>query len=157
MYDDEVKAFIEEREKKLGAPLIYRSYATWFAELGRERREYGVFIYTDGKTLVIEDFFRPNKVLGYTIETKKEKERKENYTKLEIMLPLRKVESISYVSRPSVENSLRKIKDLSKKSTLFNKLFTKNVTKLVIDGRPFFFELPSFKDFKNIIDKNKEN
>lgn len=70
MYDDEVRAFIKEREDKLGSPLIYRCYATWFAELNRERRDYGVFLYSDGKTLVIEDFFRETKILGYTIETR---------------------------------------------------------------------------------------
>ena len=49
MFDEETMEFIKEREEKLGAPMLWRSYATWYAEKGRERREYGVFVYTDGE------------------------------------------------------------------------------------------------------------
>ena len=81
MYDEETLEFIKEREEKLGGQLLLRTYATWFAEVGGERREFGVFLYSDGKTLVIEDFFRPAKVLGYEIETKREKERRKRATR----------------------------------------------------------------------------
>lgn len=156
VYDTDVKAFIEEREKKLGGKLIYRTYATWFAELGRERREWGVFLYSDGRSLVIEDFFHQSTVLGYAIRSKSEKEREEAYVKLEITLPLDDVRDVEYCSRRSAEKSLKTINDVSKSATLFNKIFTKNCIKLVVGDRIFFFELPSYKEFKNLIDKNKE-
>lgn len=156
VYDTDVKAFIEEREKKLGGKLIYRTYATWFAELGRERREWGVFLYSDGRSLVIEDFFHQSTVLGYAIKSKSEKEREEAYVKLEITLSLDDVRDVEYCSRHSAEKSLKTINDVSKSATLFNKIFTKNCTKLVVGDRIFFFELPSYKEFKNLIDKNKE-
>ncbi len=156
VYDTDVKAFIEEREKKLGGKLIYRTYATWFAELGRERREWGVFLYSDGRSLVIEDFFHQSTVLGYAIKSKSEREREEAYVKLEITLPLEDVRDVEYCSRRSAEKSLKTINDVSKSATLFNKIFTKNCTKLVVGDRIFFFELPSYKEFKNLIDKNKE-
>ena len=38
MFDEETMEFIKEREEKLGAPMLWRSYATWYAEKGRERR-----------------------------------------------------------------------------------------------------------------------
>ncbi len=155
-YDTDVLAFIEEREKKIGGKLIYRTYATWFAELGRERREWGVFLYTDGKTLMIEDFYRPSTVLGYEINSRSEKERKANYVKLEIPLLLSDVTEVDYVSRPSAEKSLKTINDVSKSATLFNKIFTKNCVKLKVGERIFFLELPSYREFKNLIDKNKE-
>ena len=50
--------FIKEREEKLGAPLLFRTYSTWYGRIGKEEREYGVFLYTDGKTMVYEDFER---------------------------------------------------------------------------------------------------
>lgn len=156
VYDTDVKAFIEEREKKIGGKLIWRTYATWFAELAGERREWGVFLYSDGRSLIIEDFFRPSTILGYEIKSKSEKEREEAYVKLEIALPLSDVRGIEYCSRRSAEKSLKTINDVSKSATLLNKIFTKNCTKLVVGERIFFFELPSYKEFKKLIDKNKE-
>ena len=73
MYDEETLEFIKEREEKLGGSLLLRTYATWFAEVWGERREFGVFMYSDGKVLVMEDFFRPATLLGYDLETKREK------------------------------------------------------------------------------------
>ncbi len=156
VYDTDVKAFIEEREKKLGGKLIWRTYATWFAEMGRERREWGVFLYSDGRSLIIEDFFHPSTILGYEIKSKSEKEREEAYVKLEIALPLSEVKAVDYCSRQSAEKSLKTINDVSKSATLLNKIFTKNCTKLVVGERIFFFELPSYKEFKKLIDNNKE-
>lgn len=154
--DDEVRAFIEEREKKLGGKLIYRAFATWFAEIGGERREYGVFLYSDGKTLVIEDFFRPGTILGYRVNSKSEKKREEEYVKMEITLPLEDVTEIDYCSRRSAEKSLKTLNDVSKRATLFNKIFTKTCTKVKCKDRVFFFELPSFKEFINLVNKKGE-
>lgn len=157
MYDSDTEEFIKEREEKLGAKILFRSYATWFSEMGGEKREYGVFLYSDGKTLVIEDFFRPSSILGYELNTKNEKERRKEYQKLEISLDVNKIEQISLVSFSSAEASWKSGKDCRKPSNLFNKIFTKNVTSFKHEGRIFFFELPSFKEFFNTIERYKEN
>ena len=156
-YDDDTMAFIEEREKKIGGKLIFRTFSTWFAELGGERREWGVFMYSDGKTLAFEDFFHRSKIFGYDLSTKGEKEREKNYIKMEVFLPISDIVECTYVSRPSAEKSLKTLKDVSKESTLFNKIFTKNCTRLKVGERVFFFELPSFREFKDLIEKHKEN
>ncbi len=155
MYDNDVKAFIKEREDKLGSPLLYRSFATWYAELGRERRDFGVFIYSDGKTLVIEDFFKETRILGYKVESKKEEERLANYKKMEIFIPIDEISSVESVSRSSAEASLKKQTDISKLSSLFNKLLTKNACRVKTKDRTFFLELPSVKEFKKVIEKFK--
>ncbi len=153
-YDDEdVKAFIEEREKKLGGSLIWRTYATFFSEIGGERRDWGVFLYSDGRTLVIEDFFRESRILGYAINSKKEKERARNWVKMEIILPLSDITEVSLVSRRSAEKSLKTKNDVSKRATLFNKIFTRTCVHVKAGGRVFFLELPSMKEFKNLVDK----
>lgn len=155
-FDEETRLFLEEREKKLGGKLIYRSYATWFAEINGERREYGVFLYSDGTTLVVEDFFRPTTFLGYRVGTKNEKEREKNYTKMEIFLPIKEITCTEYCSRHSAEKSLKTLNDVSKRATLFNKIFTKTCTKVKCKDRVFFFELPSFKEFINLVNKKGE-
>lgn len=155
-YDDDTIAFLEEREKKIGGKLIYRTFSTWFAEIGGERREWGVFMYSDGKTLAFEDFFHKTRILGYDISSKSEKEREKNYVKMEYFIPLSDIDECTYVSRPSAEKSLKTIKDVSKESTLFNKIFTKNCTRLKVGDRVFFFELPSYREFRNMIEQHKE-
>ena len=65
-------------------------------------------MYSDGKVLVMEDFFRPSKLLGYDLETKREKERRKEYRKMEIFLPLDKIDSIELVTKGKAEEALRK-------------------------------------------------
>lgn len=151
--EDDVKAFIEEREKKLGGKLIYRAYATFFSEVGGERRDWGVFLYSDGNTLVIEDFFRESKILGYTVNSKKEREREKNWIKMEIIISISEIEDVSLVSRRSAEKSLKTKNDVSKRATLFNKIFTKTCVRVKAGERVFFLELPSMKEFLNLVDK----
>lgn len=158
MEDRDAKEFLLEREAKLGNPIIYKAYSTWFAEVGRERREFGIFLYTDGKTMMIEDFFRPAAVLGYPLGTKREKEREQNYVKLELAIPVEEIKEITYVSRASAESSLRQMKDVAKKASFFSLAFLKNATCVRTKDRTFFFELPSHKEFKNVLNiKIQEN
>ncbi|MGN1164578.1 MAG: hypothetical protein ACI4S4_07240 [Candidatus Ornithospirochaeta sp.] len=148
MYDEETLEFIKEREEKLGNPLLWRNYATWFAEVGGERREFGVFMYSDGKTMVFEDFFRPAKVLGYEIETKREKERKKEYRKMEIVFPVSSISSVSMVLKSKAEKALRDgVTDIPEAKGL-GKLLFRTVAMLKAEGRTFFFEAADYKKFK---------
>lgn len=158
MYDEETLEFIKEREEKIGGSLLYKAYATWFAEVGGERREFGVFLYSDGKTLAIEDFFRPAKVLGYELETKREKERKKEYRKMEIFMPVEAIDSVALVTKNKAESSLRSgVKDISE-ATVMGRIFSRTVTMAKSGERVFFFEIPEHKSFKKFIEehKNKE-
>ena len=158
MYDEETLEFIKEREEKLGGRLLLRTYATWFAEVAGERREFGVFMYSDGDTLVIEDFFRPAKLLGYEIETKREKERKKNYRKMEIFLPVERIDSISLVTKGKAETALKTGNVNIPPSGGISKVFCRTVTMIKTENRTFFVEIPDHKKFINDINrfKNKE-
>lgn len=159
MYDEETLEFIKEREERLGGPLLLRTYATWFAEVRGERREFGVFMYSDGKTLVIEDFFRPAKVLGYELDTKREKARKKDYKKMEIFLPVDSIEEMEIVTKSKAEEALRTGNTELKAAGKVTRFFFRTVTLIKGEGRTFFFEIPDHKEFKNTINrfKNKEN
>ncbi len=159
MYDEETLEFIKEREEKLGGPLLLRTYATWFAEVGGERREFGVFMYSDGNTLVIEDFFRPAKVLGYELETKREKARKKEYRKMEILLPVEDISEVQLVSKGRAEEALKTGNVDIKAAGGMSKLFSRTFTMIKAGERTFFFEIPDHKAFKNDLNKfkNKEN
>ena len=75
------REFLEAREKKLGSAIIWKSYAVWYASINGDKREYGVFLYTDGKTLVFEDFERTPTLMGIPVASIK----KEKYEKYEVM------------------------------------------------------------------------
>lgn len=159
MYDEETLEFIKEREEKLGGQLLLRTYATWFAEVGGERREFGVFLYSDGKTLVIEDFFRPAKVLGYEIETKREKERRKDYKKMEIFIPIEDIASVDLVTKGKAETALKIGNTDIISAGGVSKLLCRTVTMIKAGNRTFFFEIPDYKKFYDEINrfKNKEN
>ena len=159
MYDEETLEFIKEREEKLGGQLLLRTYATWFAEVGGERREFGVFLYSDGKPLVIEDFFRPAKVLGYEIETKREKERRKDYKKMEIFIPIEDIASVDLVTKGKTETALKTGNTDIISAGGVSKLLCRTVTMIKTGNRTFFFEIPDYKKFYDEINrfKNKEN
>ncbi len=143
-------AFLKEREEKLGSPIVYKTYTPWFARLGGERRDWGVFLYTDGKTIIYEDFEREPMILGIPIPGKK----KEKYTKLECSFPVSSVVSIDCVTRTSAEDSLSRGHDVSKAATVFGKAFRKLVTKVTLsDGRILFFETMNHKEFSAMMEK----
>ena len=155
MYDEETLEFIKEREEKLGGPLLYKVYATWFAEVGGERREFGVFMYSNGSTLAIEDFFRPAKVLGYELETKREKERRKQYRKMEIFMPIESIDSVSLVTKSKAESSLRSGKRDISEVGIIGRIFSRTVTMVKSGDRVFFLEIPDHKIFKETIEKYK--
>lgn len=154
MEDIDTKAFLKEREDKLGAPIVWKTYATFFAELCGEKREYGVFIYSDGKTLCIEDFERVPSIMGIVLPSKRNKEK---YVKLEISIHISEIEDVNLVTRSSVDSSLKALQDKSKIASPLDKLLKKLVTKVKLkNGKTYFFEFMNHKDFKNWINREKE-
>ena len=142
------KEFIEERENKLGAKLLWKTYSTWHASTFGLKREFGVFIYTDGKTLVFEDFEKTPTLMGIPVASLK----KHEYKKYEVMLDISKIIEVETVTRSSAEVSTARMADKSKQPRLFGKLFRKLVTKVKLeDGTVYFFELMDRADFKNRI------
>ena len=137
-------AFIKEREEKLGAPLRFRTYSTWFGRVGGETRQYGVFLYSDGKTMVYEDFERNPSILGFQIPVK----RKEKYVKLERSFPVSDIADISRVTMRSAEKSLAQERDLAFPAGKVTAILRRTVTKVRLsDGSVIFLELMDHKAF----------
>lgn len=155
MMDEETLQFIKEREEKLGGAMLWRSYATWFAEIGRERRDFGVFAYSDGKTLILEDFFRPATLLGYELETKREKERRKEYRKMEIHIPISTITSLTLVTKNRAEKALRNITKEIKEASVLERILFRTVARVEADGRVFLLELPDYKEFKRQLESYK--
>lgn len=154
MDDIDTREFIQEREDRLGGKLTLRTYCTFFAELGGEKREYGVFLYSDGKTLVLEDFERVPSIMGIPLTYNKKK--KEEYVKLERMWDINEIQSIDQVPRTAAESSLKRIQDVSKPANAFDKAFKKLVTRIkLVDGQVLYLEMMSHKDFASWVEKNK--
>ena len=154
MDNEEAIAFIREREERIGGKILYRTYSTWYGRIGKEKREYGVFLYSDGRVFIYEDFERNPQILGIPIRTK----RKEKYEKLEVSFPASGIREISRVTKRSAEISLYNGKDLSKPATLLGRAFRAIVTKVVLeDGDIMFFELMDPKQFEAHARKYKEN
>lgn len=140
--------FLKEREEKLGNPLLFRTYSTWFAKLGGERRDWGVFLYSDGRTMVYEDFDREPTLLGIPIRRK----NKEKYVKLEASFPVASIKGIDLVTRTAAESSMKMGKDLTKSANAFDRLFRKTVSRITLsDGTVFFMELMDHKEFIKLI------
>lgn len=142
------REFLEERSKKLGGEIVWKGYAVWHATSTGDKREYGVFMYTDGKTLVFEDFERMPTLMGIPVNSIK----RDKYEKYEVMIDLSDIKNIATVTRSSAESSYRNYRDASKEPSIFGKLFKKLVTKVLLkDGRAYFFELMDSKGFRNKI------
>lgn len=155
MVDIDTEDFIKEREERLGAPLTLKTYCTFFADNNGEKREYGVFLYSDGRTLVLEDFERIPSLMGIPL-TYSRKNQKE-YVKLEVIWSISDILSIDRVTRASAESSCKKFEDSAKPANAFDKIFKKLVTRIRLkDGRTIYLEMISHKDFVSWVDRNKK-
>ena len=134
MDTDEAIAFIKEREERIGGKILYRTYSTWYGRIGREKREYGVFLYSDGRSFIYE------------------------YEKLEVSFPASEIMEITRVTKRSAEVSLYNGKDLSKHPNIIDKAFRPIVTKVVLgNGDVLFFELMDPKEFEASARKFRSN
>lgn len=151
----EADVFLKEREERLGAKIKFKTYATYYCEVGNEKRENGVFLYTDGKTLVLEDFERVPSIFGIRIPLSNSKKPK--YEKLIIDIPISSISQIETVTFKDAEKSFKAKTDVSKRITLFDKAIKRLVTKITLDSkRIIFIELIDKKTFKKIIMDFKE-
>ena len=154
MDTDEAIAFIKEREERIGGRILYRTYSTWYGRIGKEKREYGVFLYSDGKSFIYEDFERNPQILGIPIKTK----NKAKYEKLEVSFPASDIIEIARVTKRSAEVSLYNGKDLSRHPNILDKAFRAIVTKVVLkNGDVLFFELMEPKEFEANARKFRSN
>ena len=145
--------FIKDREERLGSRIRYRTYCTWYARIGHEKREYGVFLYTDGRTMAYEDFDREPQILGIPIKRR----NKEKYEKLEVSFPVSSIASIDRTSLKDAEKAFDARRDTAKSAGLFSRLFRKLVTRIMLDdGTVLFFEMMDHKDFLKRIEEFKE-
>lgn len=148
--NDDTEAFLNVRREKLGGELIYRSYATWYGRSDGDKREFGVFIYSDGRTLVLEDFERTPTILGIRYTPKKKSE----YRKLEIFIPADSITGIDRITRRSAELSVMDGKDRGKVINLFAKLFKKTVTRVALeDGTAYYLEIADTDKLKKTLNK----
>ena len=142
--------FLKEREEALGGRIRYRTYCTWYARIGHEKREYGVFLYTDGKTMMYEDFDRDPQILGIPIKRR----NKEKYEKLSVSFPVSTISSIDQVRLSDAERSFQAGRDAAGSAGALARALCKLVTKITLDdGTVIFFEM---MDHKGFIDKIKE-
>ena len=153
--DDESKNFLEKREEKLGSKILYKTYSVWYGDLFGEKREHGVFLYTDGTTLILEDFERTPTLLAIPVPALKKYQEK--YTKLEVRIPIKEIKKIETVTKKSAEKSIKERKDFTKPANGLNKALKKLVTMIAMDnGQIYFLEIMNKKDFKNRLMSYKE-
>ena len=151
----DVVQFIREREEKLGGKILYRSYCTWYARLGHEIREYGILLYTDGKTFAYEDFDREPAILGIPI--RRGKPRGEVYKKLEVSFPISDIRDISQVTWSSAVKATRCGHDISKSANWFDRIFRRILTKLSLsDGTIIYIEPFNHKELVSKIKEFRE-
>ena len=154
MDSQDTAVFLREREKRLGNRIIYRTYSTWYARIGHEKREYGVFLYTDGRTVIFEDFDRQPQLLGIPLRRKEQ----EKYEKLEVSFPVSMIMSIDRARKRDAEVSFSSCRDTAKSAGALAKAFCKLVTKVTLtDGTVMFFEMMDHRDFlKRMTEYKKE-
>ena len=144
--------FLKEREERLGGRIRYRTYCTWYARLGCEKREYGVFLCLLGDgSLYLEDFDRQPQILGITLKSRK----REKYVKLSRRIPLEAVRSVSRVRKSHALSAVNSGSSLpSNPAGWFARALFPIVTQLVLeDGGCHYFELISPSEFEREIER----
>ncbi len=135
--DEQTRKFLEEREEKLGARITIKAYALFYLSSSGEKREHGVFLYSDGETFVFEDFERTPAILG--IEIKRGK--KEEYVKMERSFKKRDIKDVSIVAYSDALESVRQSRPC-RKAGLLTRLLRKTLLEIELnDGTRYYFEM----------------
>lgn len=146
--DEDTLEFLKEHEEKIGSKILWKTYATFYGEINGNKREYGVFLYTDGINLYYEDFYRPPMLLGIPLR----KRKSADYTKMEGLIPIEEIESITLVTQSSAIKSLRDCKDKSKKANPFDRALRKLFSRIETNrGRIYFMEIIEPKKFADMV------
>lgn len=148
MDTEDTVAFLKEKEERLGGKIRYKTYSTWYGEIGGEKREWGVFLYTDGTVFIFEDFNREPSILGIKLTEKKNPD----YVKYEKSFLVRDIDSLELVTKLSAEKALMYGQDIAKPAGLFARAVQQLVTKVRLkDGTVMFFELIDHKKFVSLV------
>ncbi len=154
--DDDAQAFIEELEARRGAPIGWRTYATWYGNNQTVFREFGVFLYWCNGRFHFEDFERSPSLFGISIKSKKPKKpfvRYEgSFSPSDVVLTRAVTKSIA---RQVIDG--RRIGERIGEVTILDRLFRQMVEMVVLsNGTIHFFELMARKEFITQLHTNRE-
>ena len=148
--DIEMIEFLKEREARLGSRIIYRTYSLFYGANTGEKREWGVFLYSDGKTFIFEDFDRKPRFLGIEMNTSK----RPKYEKMERSFRKEDVYSVTKVTRSSAMEVIARRSESAKPASPFARTFRKTLTEIRLkDGRRYYFELMDQKELEAMFRK----
>lgn len=145
--DEDTFKFLKEREDRLGAKIQYRTYALFYGASNGEKREYGVFLYTDGDTFIFEDFDRPPRILGIEIKSAK----RPKYEKMEHSFKRSEVTGYQIVTRKSAMDVIDMKAKHAKTASAFAKAFQKVLVEISLEERKYYFEIMDEKNLRKII------
>lgn len=150
MNDDAIE-FIKGIEDALGAPISWRTFATYYASTDGTVREYGVFLCRAGDDFYLEDFDRQPTMLGIPLSVKD----RGKYEKYSRRFRVDSVLSANRVARKDAEMQARlKTPSPLPESGKLSKAFSKQVTQLVLtSGECLYFELIDHKEILKEISK----
>lgn len=145
--DDDAQAFIEELQARHGAPIGWRTYATWYGNNHGVFREFGVFFYKSGGRFHFEDFERTPSLLGFSLKPKKATlpfvRYEDSFAPSDVVLTRAVTKS---AARQVIDG--RKVSKRIRETTLLDRLFRQMVEMVVLtDGTIHFFELMARKEF----------
>lgn len=151
MDNSDATIFINGIEEKLGSPVTWRTFSTWYGSNEGVIREYGVFLCICGGQLYGEDFERLPQILGYTLKQK----NRPKYEKYSFSIPLSRIKSISRVTKKGADLACRAASKVPlAEAGAFSKAMSQIVTQLETeDGICHYFELISHKEFIDALRK----
>lgn len=155
--EEDAQAFITELEKRHEAPLIWKTYATWYGNNHEVFREFGVFFYRCKNSFYFEDFERNPTMFGINLKPKKTKAK---FIKFEESFSLDEVAQSKSVPKTLATKVIQGRKEASsiKNTTFLDRLFRQMVEMVTLkNGTVHFFELMDRKQFvKELQYSNKE-
>ncbi len=146
--NEETEKFIRELEEKLGSPLGYRTFCTWYSDSEGNRRERGVFLCRYGDSIHYEDFEVRRDLIGDLLLGRRTS--KEPYVKFERSIALSDIVS-SRVVRLSAADKDPTVEH--REAGALSRPFSRLVVQLRLkDSRLLFFEVIDRNEFLKALD-----
>ena len=145
--EEDAQAFIDQLQERRGAPLQWRTYATWYGNNKSVLRQFGVFLYRVQDTLYFEDFERTPSMFGISLQPRK---KKEPFIKYEGSFAIDEVASTRAVLKSQAAQVASGTRDRHEIHTtnLFDRTFRQMVEMVELkNGTVHFFELMDRKQF----------
>lgn len=140
---EETEKFIESLEEKLGSPMSYRTFCTWYCDSDGNLRDRGVFLCRFSDSIYYEDFEPKNDFIGDILLGRKPS--REKYVKMERVFAISDIESIRVVTRSAAESDMRRE---HREAGFLSRLLSRLVLQLKLrDGTLLFFEAMDRKEF----------